>query len=172
MRREVFPAKVALSIDVHSGYGKVDRLWFPYAKTKTPFASVPQAMALKHLLDKAYGNHIYRVEPQCREYLAHGDLWDYLYDDYRQRQPQGDYIPFTLEMGSWLWVKKNWRQLFSLPGIFNPRLPHRERRILRRHTPLLDLLLRAVQSPEPWTQLNHAKRQRLLRHGHDLWYGG
>lgn len=170
VRREIFPARVAVGVDVHSGYGIVDRLWFPYAQTRQPFASVPEAIALKHLLDKTYANHIYRVEPQSREYIAHGDLWDYLYDEYRAVHPDGCFIPFTLELGSWVWVKKNWRQFFSLLGMFNPRLPHRERRILRRHVFLFDFLYRAVQSSEPWAHLDEARRERFLRQGLELWY--
>ncbi|HUL11220.1 MAG TPA: DUF2817 domain-containing protein [Methylococcaceae bacterium] len=171
VRREVFPAKVALSVDVHSGYGKVDRFWFPYAKTRRPFPGVPEALALKHLLDRVYPNHIYRMEPQSYEYLAHGDLWDFLYDEYRECQPNGHYIPFTLELGSWMWVKKNWSQLFSLLGIFNPRFPHRVRRTLRRHVFLFDFLYRAVQSSEPWSQLEEARREHFRQQALKLWYG-
>jgi len=172
VRREVFPARVALSLDAHSGYGAVDRLWFPYAKTRSPFPDLAQAVALKHLLDKTHPNHVYRVEPQSSQYLAHGDLWDYLYDEYRACRPDGRYIPLTLEMGSWLWVKKNWFQAFSALGVFNPRLPHRLRRTLRRHLFLFDLFHRAVRSPEPWAGLPPAEADRLRRQGEELWYAG
>ena len=170
VRREIFPAKLAIGIDIHSGYGIVDRLWFPYARTHKPFAGVAEAMALKQLLDRTYARHVYRIEPQSREYLAHGDLWDYLYDEYRAAQPDGCFIPFTLELGSWLWVKKNWWQFFSRIGLFNPSLPHRERRILRRHLFLLDFLYRAVHSPEPWAFPDAAQRERRHKRGVELWY--
>ena len=172
VRREIFPAKLAIGIDIHSGYGVVDRLWFPYAKTRQPFAGVAEVMAVKQLLDRTYARHVYRIEPQSREYLAHGDLWDYLYDEYRAVQPEGCFIPFTLELGSWLWVKKNWWQFFSRIGLFNPSLPHRERRILRRHLFLLDFLYRAVHSPEPWAFPDPAQRQRREQRGLDAWYAG
>jgi hypothetical protein len=170
VRREIFSAPVALSIDVHSGYGQVDRLWFPFAKTRRPFPDLPEAVALKHLIDRAHPNHVYCIEPQSRQYLAHGDLWDYLYEEYRTVRPGGRYIPFTLEMGSWLWVKKNWIQAFSALGVFNPRLPHRVRRTLRRHLALFDLFYRAVRSPEPWCDLDGDARERMRRQGLDLWY--
>lgn len=170
VRREIFPAKLAIGIDIHSGYGVVDRLWFPYAKTRQPFAGVAEVMAVKQLLDRTYARHVYRIEPQSREYLAHGDLWDYLYDEYRAVQPEGCFIPFTLELGSWLWVKKNWWQFFSRIGLFNPSLPHRERRILRRHLFLLDFLYRAVHSPEPWAFPDPAQRQRREQRGLEDWY--
>lgn len=171
VRREIFPAKIALSIDLHSGYGAVDRLWFPYAKTREPFACLAEALALKDLLDRTYARHVYRIEPQSREYLAHGDLWDYLYDGYRAAQPGGCFVPLTLEMGSWLWVKKNWSQFFSRLGLFNPRMPHRERRILRRHLFLLDFLYRAAQSPGPWAALDPDCREHRRHLGLELWYG-
>jgi len=170
VRREIFPAKLAIGIDIHSGYGIVDRLWFPYARTHKPFAGVAEALALKQLLDRTYARHVYRIEPQSREYLAHGDLWDYLYDEYRAAQPDGCFLPFTLELGSWLWVKKNWWQFFSRIGLFNPSLPHRERRILRRHLFLLDFLYRAVHSPEPWAFPDAAQRERRHKRGLGLWY--
>lgn len=171
VRREIFPSRLALAVDVHSGYGHVDRFWFPYAKTREPFAAVAEAMALKQLLDRAYAHHVYRMEPQSREYIAHGDLWDYLYDEYRTVQPDGCFIPFTLELGSWLWVKKNWRQFFSRQGMFNPHLPHRERRILRRHVFLFEFLYRAVRSSEPWAALDAGRRECLERQGLEHWYG-
>ncbi len=172
VRREIFPAKVAISVDVHSGYGKVDRFWFPYARTKTPLPNVAEVCALKNMLDRTYSNHVYRVEPQSHQYMTHGDLWDLLYDEYRVQNPQGRFIPFSLELGSWLWIRKNWRQMFSLLGVFNPRLPHRVQRILRRHVPLFDFLYRAVHSNESWIGLPQQKLERLDRQGREIWYGG
>jgi hypothetical protein len=172
VRREVFPSRAALSLDVHSGYGKVDRLWFPYARSRRPLPGLAQALALKRLLDGSYPNHVYRVEPQSREYLAHGDLWDYLYDEYQALHPGGAYLPFTLEMGSWAWIKKNWGQLFSALGVFNPLMPHRVKRTLRRHLFLFDFFQRAVRSPEPWRDLAPDERERLRSQGMALWYRG
>jgi len=172
VRREIFPARIALSIDAHSGYGAVDRLWFPYAKSRSPFPGLAETLALKHLLDKTHPNHVYRVEPQSRQYLAHGDLWDYLYDEYRTARPGGYYIPLTLEMGSWLWVKKNWIQAFSALGVFNPRIPHRLRRTLRRHLFLFDLFHRAARSSEAWAGLDPTEYERLRQQALVLWYAG
>lgn len=172
VRREMFPARVALGVDVHSGYGRVDRFWFPYARTRSPVPALPEALALKHLLDRTYPNHVYRIEPQSSQYLAHGDLWDYLYDEFLTSGYKGFFLPFTLELGSWVWIKKNWSQLFSLLGIFNPHLPHRVRRTLRRHLLLFDFLHRAVHSSEPWLNLPQDERERLRHQGLNLWYSG
>jgi len=172
VRREIFPAKVAVSIDVHSGYGKVDRFWFPYAKSKAPLPNLGEVVAIKNLLDRTHSNHIYRIEPQSHQYMTHGDLWDFMYEEYRAKNPEGSFIPFSLELGSWLWIRKNWRQMFSLHGVFNPRLPHRVQRILRRHIPLFEFMYRAVHSHESWKNLPAQKVERLERQGRELWYGG
>ena len=47
VRREIFPSRVALSVDVHSGYGTMDRFWFPYARTRHPFPNLPEAFGVK-----------------------------------------------------------------------------------------------------------------------------
>ena len=170
VRRELFHAPVSVVVDVHSGYGNVDRFWFPYARTRSPFPRVPEVLALKDLLDKTYPHHIYCIEPQSQQYVTHGDLWDYLYDEFHEERPHGHFIPFTLELGSWVWVRKNWWQLFDRLGAFNPHLPHREQRALRRHLHLFDFLYRAVQSPERWAGLGDGRRERLMGHALGLWY--
>ncbi|MCY1558728.1 hypothetical protein D9M68_956870 [compost metagenome] len=78
-------------------------------------------------------------------------------------------MPLTLEMGSWLWIKKNPRQLFSRKGIFNPLIGHRQQRVLRRHLALLDFLSRAASSHTRWTP---GAEQRGQRHADALadWY--
>ena len=73
------------------------------------------------------------------------------------RDPQRCFIPLTLEMGSWLWVKKNPRQLFSRQGIFNPLIGHRQQRVLRRHGTWLDFVMRAVQSHARWQPDDEAR---------------
>jgi hypothetical protein len=172
VRDQMFASEMAISVDVHSGYGVVDRLWFPYAKTKDPFPDVGEMWALKSLLDKTYPNHVYRIEPQSEEYCTHGDLWDYLYDEYRAhtRSHKRLYLPLSLELGSWAWVKKNPVQAFSLLGFFNPLKPHRLQRQLRRHIPLFDFLLRAVHSADKWRPQTEAEQKRSRRHAAKFWF--
>lgn len=165
VRRELFESSFAISLDVHSGFGFVDRLWFPYARTRKPFSALREVYALKTLLDATLPNHVYRVEPQSRSYTTHGDLWDHLHDQH-QADRQSTYLPLTLEMGSWTWVKKNPRQAFSLLGSFNPIKPHRLRRTLRRHVPLLDFLHRATASSTEWIRSDGPESAAF-----ELWYG-
>tara|TARA_B100001248_G_scaffold262270_1_gene257137 strand:- start:18632 stop:19594 length:963 start_codon:yes stop_codon:yes gene_type:complete len=145
--KELFPAQFAMSIDVHSGFGLRDRLWYPYAKTKENFPFHHESENFAKLFNKAHPHNIYKIEPQSQSYVTHGDLWDYLFD--RHHSQYGDsklYLPWCLEMGSWLWVKKNPRQLFSALGAFNPIKPHRYRRIMRRHKPLFRFMLESTHS--------------------------
>ncbi len=171
VRAEMFQSRCCLSVDFHSGFGAMDRLWFPYAKTTTPFPHLPELHSLKMLLDRTYPNHFYKIEPQAKNYTTHGDLWDCLYDEYYS-VPRGQdlYLPLTLEMGSWMWVKKNPRQFFSALGPFNPMLPHRRQRILRRHNTLFEFLLRSVLSPKSWAHLEPDDRLKHLARAKDFWY--
>ncbi len=154
----VLTSNVALSIDCHSGFGLLDRLWFPYARTRKPFPHLAEVVGIKRLLDQTLPHHVYRVEPQASAYTIQGDLWDHLYDLQRAKAPERVFVPFTLEMGSWSWVRKNPRQLWSRDGSFNPVLPHRLERTLRRHLPLFDLLLHAMASTEAWAWPIEAER--------------
>ncbi|MEN0060281.1 MAG: zinc carboxypeptidase, partial [Bdellovibrio sp.] len=141
VQKELQHSSFVLTLDVHSGFGFQDRLWFPYAKTIRPFPDLPLVYSLKSLLDRTYPNHFYRVEPQAQSYTTHGDIWDYLYDTHLQKTQAGEsgkYLPLCLEMGSWLWVKKNPWQIFRAEGPFNPSQGHRQQRILRRHNTLME----------------------------------
>jgi hypothetical protein len=171
IREWVFPAKHAIALDVHSGFGSIDRLWFPYAYTRRPFASLAEAYALKRLLDDTLPHHPYQMEPVSRNYTMQGDLWDYLYDEHRERCPSNSFMPLTLELGSWAWVKKNPRQLLDVLGSFNPMRPHRLRRTLRRHLPLIEFLLRAVAGADAWTNFDSFERQRLESEALRQWFG-
>ncbi|MEI8209499.1 MAG: zinc carboxypeptidase, partial [Methylococcales bacterium] len=152
-------------------FGIRDRLWFPYAYRKTPFNFIAETMALKELFDRCYQHHIYKIEPTCHEYVISGDLWDYLLDDFVQRLVnQRLFLPLTLEMGSWLWLRKSPTHLFSRHGFFHPLLPHRQQRIYRRHFSLFDFLHRSLLSPQKWTQLTEEQRLSLTQKANALWY--
>jgi hypothetical protein len=149
VERELFAAPFAIALDVHSGYGFLDRLWYPYARTREPPPDLASIAALARLLDGTLPNHVYRIEQTARAYTIRGDLWDYLYDQ-RRAHGGGTLLPLTLEMGSWTWVRKRPLQLLSTLGRFNPVVPHRHRRTLRRHLPLFELMLHATASFRAW----------------------
>lgn len=149
VEEELLSRPFSLALDCHSGFGVRDRVWFPYAHTPVPPEHVGEMHALKKLFDQTHPHHDYLFEPQSRQYLAHGDLWDSLYAKATQAG-KGIFLPMTLEMGSWLWVRKNPRQLFSRHGIFNPLIEHRQQRVLRRHLSWMEFLTRAAGSYRRW----------------------
>lgn len=166
VRRELHGRPFSIALDCHSGFGMRDRVWFPFAHRRAPIAALPELHALHGIFAASNAHHHYVFEPQSRQYLTHGDLWDHLVLQAEQAAA-GVFLPLTLEMGSWLWVKKNPRQLFSRQGIFNPLIAHREQRVLRRHLPLLDFVLRAAASHAQWLPRgaqrdDHAERARAL----------
>lgn len=150
----------SLALDCHSGFGVRDQIWFPYARTARPIDCLGELYALRSLFRATHPHHnIYVIEPQARHYTTHGDLWDYLYDRSREQQERL-FLPLTLEMGSWLWLKKNPKQIFRPLGIFNPIMPHRLQRTLRRHLTLFEFLLRAAVSHQRWRP--EGEQRRLL----------
>ena len=166
---ELLPGRpFSVSLDCHSGFGWQDQIWFPYAYRRRPMRRIGSLMALKLIWEQAYPNHTYRFEPQSRHYLTHGDLWDYFYKQVN-RNSAGVFLPLTLEMGSWRWVRKRPRQLFRLDGLFNPLVPHRHKRVLRTHLCWIDFLLHAAASHENW--LPDPEQEAMLREAAIMhWY--
>ncbi len=170
VRERLLPHRFSLAIDCHSGFGFRDRIWFPYAGSKRPMPHLADAWALRELFTRTYPNHsFYLMEPQCLSYTTHGDIWDYLYDEARMTPGGGTFLPFTLEMGSWAWMKKNPMQLFDPLGMFNPLLPHRHERVLRRHVTFFDFLQQAALAHQNWLPAG-AHRADCLRAACNAWY--
>jgi Zinc carboxypeptidase len=151
--KHIFRSKTAITLDLHSGFGFKDRLWYPWANSLNPFPLEKEVLNLKKLLEETYPYHIYTVEHQSLNYSNHGDLWDWIYQSYQKANPEGRLLPLTLEMGSWLWVKKNLWQVFSWEGLFNPVKKHRYARTMRRHNQLLELLMKASLYNESWRKV-------------------
>lgn len=149
-RQQLSSRPFSLALDCHSGYGFGDSVWFPYARTRRLMPHLPDMFALKTMLEQSHPHHAYSFEPQSNQYLLHGDLWDHAYDESLESGPGNVFLPMTLELGSWLWIRKNPRQLFSRHGIFNPIKAHRVQRVLRRHADLLDFMARAAFSAPAW----------------------
>ena len=166
---ELLSHAFSIAVDCHSGFGTCDRIWFPYASTRLPIAHLPEMHALAEILDQTHLHHPYLFEPQSSQYLTHGDLWDYLY----QRaclEPGCVHLPLTLEMGSWLCVKKNPRQMLSLLGFFNPLIAHRHARVLRRHIHWLEFIGRAACGHGGWVPTGPERarhRELALRRWYD-----
>lgn len=159
VQEQLLTSPLSIALDCHSGFGLRDRIWFPYAATRQPMPQLAEVYALQQLLNQCYPHHPYVIEPQARQYCTHGDVWDYLLhtltpvpalQSANQSPHARIFLPLTLELGSWLWIKKNPRQFFSIAGFFNPLVAHRQRRVLRRHLPLLEFLIRATHDYRSW----------------------
>jgi hypothetical protein len=150
-KSKFFKSKRVIGLDLHSGFGFKDRLWYPWSTSETPFPRENQVLKLRDLLQETYPYHVYTVEHQSLHYSNHGDLWDWIYQAYERENPEGMFLPLTLEMGSWLWVRKNIWQVLSSEGLFNPVKKHRYARTMRRHMHLMELLLKASRYHETWS---------------------
>lgn len=168
VRTELHSHRFSIALDCHSGFGMIDRIWFPYAGRCEPIADLPRLHALSSLFDDAHPHHRYLIEPQSRHYLAHGDLWDGLYD-HALRDGGRVFLPMTLEMGSWTWIRKNPLQLLSREGLFNPQKIRRTQRVMRQHTVWLDFVAQAAYNHERWlpdeSELEATRQSAITR-----WY--
>lgn len=158
VQAELLARPFSICLDCHSGFGLRDRLWFPHAHTRAPFARLAEVHALVEAFSRASPEHPYLVEPQSRRYLAHGDLWDYLAASPAAREHV--FLPLTLEMGSWRWIRKAPRQALSRPGLFNPLPQDRVERVKRNHVPLLDFLCHAARAFRGWLPTGEERRHR------------
>lgn len=172
MIAQAFESSRIISVDVHSGFGTRDRIWFPFARSRKPFPHLAEIYAFKEAFERIHPHHFYQIEPQAKNYTTHGDLWDHAYDVYYQsHDPRAStFLPLAVEMGSWMWVKKNPLQLFSTLGPFNPMKPHRLKRILRRHNSFFDFLVRSLVSHEVWVPQIEEQREKLRDRGMAEWY--
>ncbi len=168
VQSQLFGRPFSIAVDCHSGFGLRDRVWFPHAHSVHPIEHAAEMLTLEELFQQNYPNHRYLFEPQSRQYRTHGDIWDFLYLQALENS-QRPFLPLTLEMGSWLWVKKNPRQLFSRHGMFNPTAEHRLQRVLRGHTIWLDFLMRAASGYENWLPTGPT-RCRLQERAVARWY--
>jgi len=164
VKQELISRPLSFALDCHSGFGWDDSIWFPYARTQRCMAHLPEMFKLKTMFEQAYPHHAYAFEPQSHQYMLHGDLWDCAYD---QTPAPNIFLPMTLELGSWRWIKKNPRQLFSRLGIFNPIKVHRTARVLRRHASFFEFLARAAFAPHRWLpqgEFRQQLQQRAVEH--------
>lgn len=169
VQHRVLESEFVISLDCHSGFGHRDQVWFPYAYTRDPFDDIGEMFAFRLLFRRTHPNYsFYLIEPQSRNYTTHGDLWDYVYRTTLTKR-RGTYLPLTLEMGSWLWVKKNPLQLFNALGVFNPVLPHRHERVLRRHQCLMEFIMQAAASFRNWLPRT-SERRDWMHQAIEYWY--
>lgn len=128
-----------ISIDMHSGFRFKDQIWFPLAIRKKPSPRLDLIQVMTDNFKAIYPDHIYKIEPQSKVYCTDSDIWDYLLHD---QIKNSNFLPLTLEKGSWFWVRKNPLQIFNLEGLFNPFIKQCIKRIFRPHQSCIDFLTR------------------------------
>lgn len=165
--KELLSSPFSLVLDCHSGFGYRDRIWFPYARSRIEsIHHIGEVYYLRNLFQKTYPYQNYCFEPQSQHYLTHGDLWDYLYQ--KSLNQSNIFLPLTLEMGSWRWIRKNPMQIFNQLGLFHPIKPHRVNRVLRGHLILMEFLLHATLSYEKWVR--ESQSLNMANQARSLWY--
>lgn len=160
------PSPFTLLLDVHSGFGAQDQIWFPLASSTKPIPHLPELFRIYQLLQNNYPHNNYRFEPQSLHYLTHGDIWDCAYKQAQQTQLR--LLPLTLELGSWRWLRKS-PFSFNRDAVFNPMKPHRVQRVLRHHLSLMEFLIRICGSHANWWPEND-QRQDLQESALKHWY--
>lgn len=161
-------SNTVISLDLHSGFGFKDQIWFPFANSYKEFNQLSELHLFFELFEKTHPYHIYKIEPQSKNYLTHGDIWDYCY--LKLKKENQVYLPLTLEMGSWIWVKKNPLQILSKSGLFNPMKQHRMHRTFRRHRPFFDFLIHSLVSNQIWTSHDKNLQEHIIKSARKKFY--
>ncbi len=139
-------------LDIHSGFGTIDRVWWPYAGKSAPCPDDALFRTLADHLKNRRGHRQYDFSPQNESYMMHGDLWDRLYDEFlaARQAKSARFLPMTLEIGTWTALKNNPRRLLDKKKIFNPTRD-RKKQTTRAHREFLrDFLLLGGTKPDEW----------------------
>ena len=59
IEESILQSRFAMSLDLHSGFGFKDRIWFPYAKTTEAFPYYDLAVKMKSLVDENLKHHTF-----------------------------------------------------------------------------------------------------------------
>ncbi|MCC6274865.1 MAG: DUF2817 domain-containing protein [Leptospiraceae bacterium] len=138
-------------LDIHSGFGVNDSVWWPYAGTKKYCEDQPiyEKISKNLLVEKALTK--YKFGPQSEIYTAHGDLWDKFYDDFlevkrnKKWKPDRKFLPLTLEIGTWADLKNNPLKIFRKRGLFNPTNQNKEI-FIKAHRDFLTSIVKLTNS--------------------------
>jgi len=141
-KERVWPklTSVHRSLDIHSGYGSENYLWWPYSFSDRKVFDEREFLKLAEALHAMHP--AYRIEPMSQSYQTNGDLWDAAliefaaHEQRKRKRDRSHFLPFTLEIGTWHELKKSPRRLFSREKIFNP--PKADRKTyLKAHRALI-----------------------------------
>lgn len=151
--KHMLTSPFSMSLDIHSGFGWHDRLWYPYAKSQKPFDETRVTSVFARYLKLSHPYHRYIVEKQSDSYLIHGDMWDYMYDTHKQVNVANSnvYVPWTLELGSWSWLLRKPHRIFSTSGLFHTeKTSNKYAFVMRKHWGLLDFFQKMTIHHRAW----------------------
>ena len=142
-------------VDVHSGFGSVDHVWWPYASTKEPCRDTPLFESMGRFLKIQAGHSKLNFGPQSESYTTHGDLWDLYYDHYwkyheSDKNWKGRFLPLTLEVGTWSDLRESPTRMLNRKNIFNPDAERKQQTIQRYRKFLRDLFRVSLTSEKDW----------------------
>ncbi|TGM34823.1 M14 family zinc carboxypeptidase [Leptospira biflexa] len=145
-------------VDIHSGFGTVDHVWWPYASTHDPCADELLFQKIGHHFTNSLNHFLYRFGPQSESYTTHGDLWDRLYDKFQsiskasQIPKTSRFLPLTLEIGTWSDISLDPWKIFRKRGIFNPARESKQKSIISHRRFLSDVIRLAKMDPSDMTE--------------------
>ncbi|PJE03412.1 MAG: carboxypeptidase [Leptospira sp.] len=145
-------------IDLHSGFGTIDHVWWPFAKSKKPCFDTPIYEKMAYYLRTVKGHDRFKYGAQSETYTTHGDLWDRFYDHYVEqiinttKNWTARFLPITLEVGTWSDLKQNPEKLFRKRGIFNPGKENKIETITGYREFLRDFALLSQTKLNQWNQ--------------------
>lgn len=133
-------------VDIHSGFGVVDHVWWPYASTHEPCVDETLFQKIAFHFTNSLNHFLYRFGPQSETYTTHGDLWDRLYDRFQKithetrTVQKSRFLPLTLEIGTWSDINIDPLKLFRKRGIFNPARESKQKSIVSHRKFLTDMM--------------------------------
>lgn len=136
--KHMFKAPFSMALDIHSGFGLRDRLWYPYGKTMNPMPDEAYARKFARYFKVSHPFHNYIFEKQSDSYMIHGDMWDHLYDKFKNQGTDTKFLPWTLELGSWSWLLSRPHRIFNVSRLFHTDDSVKYSHVMRTHWGLLD----------------------------------
>lgn len=142
-------------IDIHSGFGSIDNVWWPYAFSKKECRDTLLYERMADFLKIKCGHSLFSYGPQSESYTTSGDLWDRFYDHYDEvhsakKKWRSKFLPLTLEVGTWSELRQNPTRVFKKRAIFNPPVEIKQETITRYRPFLRDLARCAEAKTAKW----------------------
>ncbi len=155
--KNLYPAPFSMALDIHSGFGWQDRMWYPYGKTMRPFDDEALARKIARYFKVSHPFHNYKFEKQSDSYMIHGDMWDHMYDSFKKLNYNSKFLPWTLEIGSWSWLLSRPHRIFNAAGLFHTDDSSKYAYVMRKHWGLLDFFKDMTIHHKAWVKEQGSK---------------